>query len=110
MADWLHLIVPFTSHSSHTALPCRSVEQVITSPDITFHWPQTDYMETASLQCPCDAFPELTKDSFASRTCGAGGQWMETDVEACVFDNQDTFCKVCTEALGQPTKCIHCDK
>ena len=77
------------------------MEQVITSLNSTFLWPQTDYGETAHIQCPCDAFPELTKDAFASRTCGAGGQWMKANVAACVFDNRDTYCKVRTQLLGE---------
>ena len=94
--DWFLMVVLFPSHSPPSAQPCRSVEQVIGSLNITFHWPQADHMEIASLQCPCDAFPELTKDAFASRMCGAGGQWLEANVEACTFDKRDTFCKVCT--------------
>ena len=85
------------SHSiplSPSAEPCSSLEQIVSTLNVTFQWPQTDYEETARLQCPCDAFPELTKDAFASRMCGAGGQWLEANVEACTFDKRDTFCKV----------------
>ena len=83
------------SHSPHhTAGPCSSLQQIESTLNITFLWPQTEYGEMARLQCPCDAFPELTKNSFASRTCGAGGQWMQVNVAACTFDNRDTFCKV----------------
>ena len=80
-----------------TAGPCASLLEVDKILNSTFHWPQTEYGKIASLQCPCNAFPELTKDAFASRTCGAGGQWMEANVSACTrtFNNQDTYCQVC---------------
>ena len=83
------------SLSPLTAQPCRSLKEFYNTLNSTLQWPQTDYEETASLQCPCDAFPELTKDAFASRMCGAGGQWLEANVEACTLEKRDTFCKVC---------------
>ena len=106
--DLFLMVVLFPSHSPPSAQPCRSVEQVIGSLNITFHWPQADHMEIASLQCPCDAFPELTKDAFASRMCGAGGQWLEANVEACAFDKRDTFCKVCTSGTERVHKLVDC--
>ena len=87
----LHLFSYFTPPS---AQPCRSVEQTDITLNTTFHWPQTDYTEVASLPCPCNAFPELSKDLFATRMCGAAGQWLEANVAACTFDNRETFCQV----------------
>ena len=89
------------SHSPPTAQPCRSMEEFYSTLNSTLHWPQTEYEETAHIQCPCDAFPELTKDAFASRTCGAGGQWMDANVAACKFDNRDSYCKVYNSVVPQ---------
>ena len=69
--------------------------------NIAFTWPRTEYGETASLTCPCDAFPELTNDVFATRTCGAAGQWLEANVAACAFPHQGTFCQVCMGWVGK---------
>ena len=96
------------SLSLSTAGPCPSMEEFYSTLSTTFHWPQTDYGEMASFQCPCDAFPELTKDLFATRICGAGGQWMEAKVADCThaFDSLDAYCKVCIDEQTSHDICI----
>ena len=95
-----------------TAEPCGSLLETDETLNSAFLWPQTEYGETTHLQCPCDAFPELTKDAFASRTCGAGGQWMDTNVAACTFDNRDSYCQVTIRFRRilvhyKTCKCVH---
>ena len=62
---------------------------------ITWTWPKTDVNEIASLQCPCEARPDLTKGVRAVRRCLETGKWGSVNVKTCFSEVQRLLCNVC---------------
>lgn len=75
------------------AVYCKRVKVVESG--ITWTWPRTTPGGIASLQCPCEARPELTQGVWAVRLCLEAGKWDSTNIDNCFSQVQRLLCNVC---------------
>lgn len=68
--------------------------------DILWMWPRTASDGLASLQCPCEARPELTEGVRAVRFCLPTGEWGSPNVKTCFSEVQRLLCNVRTQQLS----------
>ena len=74
---------------------CLSLTENIDNSKIktSFTWPNTIFHQTASIQCPCPAWPQFTKGLHAFKVCGEHGSWERTILDNCIFSNDvDNLC------------------
>lgn len=76
---------------------------------ITWTWPRTAPGGIASLQCPCEAQPELTQGVRAVRLCLETGKWDSANVDTCFSNVQQLLCNVrmCSPTLSPILLLLH---
>ena len=84
---------------------CGRVEVV--QDGITWTWPRTIAGGVASLQCPCEARPELTEYVRAVRLCLTTGKWDNANVATCFSEAQRLLCnvRVCSSHMQSSCYC-----
>ena len=97
VADFVYCL----EHCLCAAVYCEREE--LEEADRTWTWPRTAADQLASLQCPCEARPELTDGVRAVRLCLPNGEWANANVKTCFSEVQRLLCNVRTQQLSLET-------